>query len=273
MKYPKTQRGNPHRLTINQHVFPAQSLRRFTNSLGELMVRLQQEPKIIKLRPNDPLFCAKRAWDQRAEGLVMKQVEDAFQVIAEQIQHGRASLDADQHDVVTYFYSLWRLRVEHRENPTPDTPVRGVTPSKESLDQREFMESKHLYYVDPNGNIPGRVMGGLRIQMGMDRFALENPGLRWSTYRRFRRLVARMSKAFSLICRTVLIPASGKKKPKWSGKSLKAQATVSPLVRSSASKSAPSVARMNFALALAVAELALSEANDGVTRPASQVRI
>jgi hypothetical protein len=67
-----------------------------------------------------------------------------------------------------------------------------------------------------------------------------------------------MSKAFSLIWRTVLMPASGRKKPKWSGKSLKAQATVSPLVRSSASKSVPSVARMNFALALAVAGLALS---------------
>ena len=53
------------------------------------------------------------------------------------------------------------------------------------------------------------------------------------------------------------MPASGRKKPKWSGKSLKAQATVSPLARSSASKSVPSVARMNFALALAVAGLCL----------------
>jgi hypothetical protein len=55
----------------------------------------------------------------------------------------------------------------------------------------------------------------------------------------------------SLICLTVVMPASGRKKPKWSGKSLKAQATVSPLVRSSASKSAPSVARMNLAFRLA----------------------
>ena len=87
------------------------------------------------------------------------------------------------------------------------------------------------------------------------------------------RLVARMSKAFSLIWRTVLIPASGRKKPKWSGKSLKAHATVSPLVRSSTSKSTPSVARMNLALALAVAGLALRAANVCVTRPASQVRM
>ena len=35
---------------------------------------------------------------------------------------------------------------------------------------------------------------------------------------RFRRLVARMSKAFSLICLTVVMPARGRKKPKWSGK-------------------------------------------------------
>ena len=80
-----------------------------------------------------------------------------------------------------------------------------------------------------------------------------------------------MSKAFSLICRTVVMPASGRKKPKWSGKSLKAQATVSPLARSSASKSVPSVARMNFALALAVAGLAFSALSAFGTCPASQV--
>ncbi len=34
-----------------------------------------------------------------------------------------------------------------------------------------------------------------------------------------------MSKEFSLICRTVVMPASGRKNPKWSGKSLYAQAT------------------------------------------------
>ncbi|KAG0922617.1 hypothetical protein G6F31_019848 [Rhizopus arrhizus] len=82
-----------------------------------------------------------------------------------------------------------------------------------------------------------------------------------------------MSKAFSLIWRTVLMPANGRKKPKWSGKSLNAQATVSPPLRSSASKVSPSVARMNFALALLVAGLAFSAASVCVTCPVSQVRM
>jgi hypothetical protein len=67
-----------------------------------------------------------------------------------------------------------------------------------------------------------------------------------------------MSKELSLTCWTVVIPARGRKKPKWSGKSWYAQATVSPLVRSSASKCEPSVARMNLALALTVAGLLFS---------------
>ena len=72
---------------------------------------------------------------------------------------------------------------------------------------------------------------------------------------------------------TVVMPANGKKKPKWSGKSLKAHATVSPLARSSASKFVPSVARMNFALALAVAGLSLSALSAFGTEPGSQVRM
>ncbi len=53
------------------------------------------------------------------------------------------------------------------------------------------------------------------------RSAVPQSGLSFSssTYSRFSRLVARMSKAFSLICLTVAMPASGTKKPKWSGKS------------------------------------------------------
>ena len=66
-----------------------------------------------------------------------------------------------------------------------------------------------------------------------------------------------MSKAFSLICWTVVMPASGRKKPKWSGNCRYSQATVRPLSRSSASNVSPSVARTNLAFALAVAGLVL----------------
>jgi hypothetical protein len=80
-----------------------------------------------------------------------------------------------------------------------------------------------------------------------------------------------MSKELSRISRTVVMPASGRKKPKWSGKSRYVQATVSPLARSSASKPSPSVARMNLALARAVAGLAFSAWSVAVTWPGSQV--
>jgi hypothetical protein len=65
----------------------------------------------------------------------------------------------------------------------------------------------------------------------------------------------------------------GKKKPKWSGKSAKAQAIVSPVVRSSASKLTPSVVRMKRALAEVVFGLRLSAARARAVSPSRHVAI
>ena len=65
------------------------------------------------------------------------------------------------------------------------------------------------------------------------------------------------------------MPASGRKKPKLSGKSTKAQARVSPETRSSASTVSPSVARMKRALALTVAGLARNASSLAPNSPGS----
>ena len=61
-----------------------------------------------------------------------------------------------------------------------------------------------------------KISRAMSLFMSWRRSAVPQAGLSFnsSTYRRFRRLVARMSKAFSLIWRTVLMPASGRKNPK-----------------------------------------------------------
>ena len=61
----RTQKGNPHRLTREQHIIPAATLRRFTQSDGRVEVHFR-DGRIAKLPVNDQLFCVDRLWDQRS---------------------------------------------------------------------------------------------------------------------------------------------------------------------------------------------------------------
>lgn len=182
-KFEKTQPGNPHKLTIRQHVYPRASIERFADAAGRVKVRFLADHKTVHVTPDADVFCAMRAWDQRHERLVGKQIEDAFQGIAEEIVAGRNKLDEKQHETVTYFRSLWQLRAHHRDHPVPDEIAKGVTPSNLTLDQCEILESNHVAYVGPDGRFPGRTLAGMQIQIGMDRFAIHNAGARWGILR------------------------------------------------------------------------------------------
>jgi len=74
VSYPEPLPGNPREFTIDQHVFPVESLSRFTDQGGLLMVRRNDPQRVLKLRPTNVMFCAKRAWDERTEKGLMKQI-------------------------------------------------------------------------------------------------------------------------------------------------------------------------------------------------------
>jgi hypothetical protein len=169
MEYPRTQKGNTRGLTVGQHVFPAKSLRRFANSSDLVSLIRKGSQNIIMLKPSDAIFCAKRAWDQRAERGYMKSIEDRFQGIAEEIVAGRRSLEPSQQEVASNFYALWRLRAHHREDSVPDHPMRGVTPDQLTLDQRENLEMHGYIVGDSKGALPGRMVAGIVIQRDIDR--------------------------------------------------------------------------------------------------------
>ena len=64
-KFDPVSKGNPHELTIDQHIFPKKSIDRFYNQDGLLQVK--RGNKIFNTNSgNDGIFCAKRVWDQRA---------------------------------------------------------------------------------------------------------------------------------------------------------------------------------------------------------------
>ena len=167
MKYEKPQKGNPHRLTVNQHVFPARSIERFADGDGKVSVRLLKLNKLLKLSPCDQLFCAKRVWGQRAEIGYMKKIEDEFQSLADRIVDGLRSLTPREHALVSKFCVLWHLRAQRRTQPEPDHPLKGVTGANFTKDHEETLEKAHVLFTRGNA-VPGRMMLAIKLQMQID---------------------------------------------------------------------------------------------------------
>ena len=186
MKYEKTQKGNPHQLTKLQHCFPRRSIERFCNDTGRVKVHLIEQDKTVSLKPNDPIFCARRAWDQRAETIFMQEIENAYQELANRVEAGALvrRLNATERRVVSDMYALWNLRWYWKRQPLEDQELVGVlAPSKDySLDQREMLEKHHVMSVKADADrvsIPGRHVAGAIIQMDLDRIRDELRRCSW----------------------------------------------------------------------------------------------
>lgn len=171
MPHEKTQRKNPHGLTVNQHVFPKESIERFTQDDGFVSVHLHQGNRTVPLRPNNARFCAKRVWNQAAEQGFMKKIEDDFQSLAQQILDGSINLPLtpSEHTAVSEFYALCRLRAEARLARPTDIQINGVLPeSALTKDQEEILE-KNGYCFARGTTFPGRHIASIRIQMLLSR--------------------------------------------------------------------------------------------------------
>ncbi len=178
----KTQKENPRGLTTKQHVFPRQSIQRFANGAGFVAVRLLARDKTIPLRPDDPVFCARRAWDQRAERGYMRSIENAFEPIAARVAAGGAALSAAECSVAIDFSALWRRRFHHRGATQPD--LKGLVKGDPlTIDQRECLEMNGYSFVGADDAMPGRMFTGLRIQLEIARLRPLMEGHGWGVAR------------------------------------------------------------------------------------------
>jgi hypothetical protein len=167
MTYEKPQKGNPHQLTVNQHCFPASCIKRFANS--DSKVQLMQLPKneIILAKPDAKIFCAKRAWDQRAEHIFMKEIEDKYKILADEIINNNVLvLDAERQKVITDMFALWNVRSHWRGQPIDDQKIEGAIGIAVELtkDQQEELEKNGITAIRPDLTIPGRNLTGISIQ-------------------------------------------------------------------------------------------------------------
>ncbi|WP_038486000.1 hypothetical protein [Collimonas arenae] len=170
MRAEKTQKGNPHKLTVNQHIFPRASMDRFATSGGVHVRRLDHSDNIM-FGTDNPYFCARRVWDHKTEHGLMVEIENKYQDTAEQIASGSVrTLSTHMNESVTDLYLIWQLRFNRYLNPISDTLLKGVEPDRNlSKNSQEVLESKGVVFMKPEGTVPGRFMAGIGISIAMDR--------------------------------------------------------------------------------------------------------
>jgi hypothetical protein len=181
MRYPKPQKGNPHKLTIDQHIFPKASIARFTNDSGFVHVLKKNGEKDLWLRPGNSYFCARRLWDQKAESVFMRDIEHRYQKVAENIIAGGVTkLDDSMNSAVTDMYLLWCLRHERFLNPLPDIRLKMVDQEREiSIDTQEILEANGNMFVSPDNSIASRFLTGISIMFDMGREREQMADKKW----------------------------------------------------------------------------------------------
>jgi Protein of unknown function (DUF4238) len=189
MKYEKPQKGNPHQLTVKQHVFPTRSIKRFIATDGCVAVFDLTKQKILRLRPSASLFCATRTWDQGTEKLG-KSIEDAFQKIAEKIVDGLTdAIPESDTQAITDFYALWTIRARLKRQPRQDTVLPDVLRSETNptKDEQELLEKHGIGFFRPDRTqrltLPARQGNGLMVRKMILNMRRRFPDLQWSIIR------------------------------------------------------------------------------------------
>lgn len=170
MKHEKTQKGNPHQLTVCQHTFPAASIARFADTDGCVEVYLIEQKKVVRLKPDDQLFCAKRVWDQRAESGFMKGIEDKYQLLAEAVViDDERNLNAEEQQIITDMFAIWNIREHKKTNPISDQKIGGIIDVSQhyTKDEQELLEKNHIGSIQPVLSMTGRHLAGPNIQLNL----------------------------------------------------------------------------------------------------------
>jgi hypothetical protein len=176
----KTRPRNPNRLTVNQHVFPSKNIGRFTNQDGYVSVHDLRRGEVISARPDNAIFCARRAWDERAETGYMKQIEDEFQKVIGPIVDGEAKILVPEHKpAIDRFYALWHTRSQYRELESQEIQLNGIAGDELTKAREENLEKNCYSFARKGGKMPARQLNGLLIQMRMDHLDLAAGVTRW----------------------------------------------------------------------------------------------
>ena len=176
--------GNPNRLTIQQHVFPRSAIARFTGPGGLVQVQRLDATVPFVARDDNPIFCAKRVWDQKTETARSHPTERAYASLADQLVAGRVTtLTPAMDDLVTRFYVLWCQRHLARSTPMDDVVIKGVLPEPALAKEQEERLELNGYIFARGATLPSRMMTGIAMQVRMDRSHMAMRGVHWGIVR------------------------------------------------------------------------------------------
>jgi hypothetical protein len=122
------------------------------------------DAKPIQVRPEAPLFCARRVWTQKAESRIFKEVEDGFQREVISIISSGTVVD---HRAITAYLSIWHIRAQLALNPPEDFVLNGVSEPPLTKDAEEALESAGIGFARGD-TIPGRLAAELDAMMQHD---------------------------------------------------------------------------------------------------------
>jgi hypothetical protein len=181
----KTRPRNPNQLTLLQHIFPTRSIGRLADADGKVEVYDILRGRSRKAKPTDGIFCAKRAWDQRAESGYMLEIENQFQEIAEKVIIDQCGItDVEQKRRVNRFFALWYMRSRHSILKDQEIQLASNIGTPLTLEQEENLERDHYLFIRSGGLVPSRQLNGIWLQFGIDDFShkLEET-VRWGAIR------------------------------------------------------------------------------------------
>ncbi|HHI4957683.1 TPA: hypothetical protein ACP5S6_004623, partial [Vibrio parahaemolyticus] len=156
----KISKSNPHQIVKNQHIFPSQSLARFYDGSRTIGVAYKDGSKAFRTKANNSVFCVNRAWNEHAESVSMKAIEDTYQSVVEKILKG-LDLNADEHLAITKMYALWKYRSELLTRVEHNIVIQnseGITEQGEA----ERLEKAGIYFPF-KGEFSSQMMAGLEV--------------------------------------------------------------------------------------------------------------
>lgn len=182
--YKHPTRGNPHQLTIRQHIHSKHLIKKFINpSTNKVaVVGLNAAIKDCLAKADNAIFCAYRKWDEISEKERCGDIEGKYFGLVDNIVNNNC-IEIKNHEYITEYYCLWNVRnllSKNDQQPMqislPPGAFLAYNPNQE---KQEFLEKKGVVPIHGSGIIDSHFINGFNLQMQIDINMSRMRGVTW----------------------------------------------------------------------------------------------